>query len=49
MLFADALSQVTSKLDAETVKSILDGLTMGTIGRADALDPVVVEADEKIH
>ena len=42
---ADALSHVVSKLDAETVKSILDGV----IGRADVHDPVVAENDEKIH
>ena len=46
---ADALSQVTSKLDAETMKSILDWVTMGTIGRVDAHDSVVAEADEEIH
>ena len=45
----DALSQVTSKLDAEIVKSFLDGITMGTIGRADAHNPTVAEADEEIH
>ena len=45
----DAQSQVTSKLDAETVKSILDGVTVGTIRRADAHDPAVAEADEEIH
>ena len=45
----DALSQVTSELDAETVKSILDGVTVGTIGRLDAHDPVVAEANEGIH
>ena len=45
----DALSWVTSKLDAETVKSILDGVTMGKTKRADAQDPVVAEADEEIH
>ena len=44
---ADALSHVASKLDAEVVKSILD--TVGTIGRADAQDPVVAEANKKIH
>ena len=43
------LSKVTSKLDAETMKSILDGIMVGTIGRADAHNPVVVEADEEIH
>ena len=41
---ADALSWVTSKWDAEAVKSILDGVDIGTIGRADAHDPVVAEA-----
>ena len=46
---ADALSQITSKLDVETVKSILDGVTVWIIGRADAHDPVVAEADEKIQ
>ena len=46
---ADALSQVTTKLDAETMKSIMDGVTMGTIRRADAHDPAVAEVDEEIH
>ena len=46
---ADALSHVTSKLNAEAVKSILDRVTIGTAGRADAHDPVVAEADERIH
>ena len=36
-------------MDAETVKSILVGITIGTIGRVDAYDPAVAEADEKIH
>ena len=45
---ADALSHVTSKLDAEVVKSILDRVTIGTIGRADAQDPAVAEANEEI-
>ena len=44
----DAQSQVTSKLDAETVKSILDGVTVGTIRRADAHNPAVAEVDKKI-
>ena len=46
---ADALSHVVSNLDTETVKSILDGVPIGTIERADAHDPVVAEADEKLH
>ena len=35
-------------MDAETVKSILCGFTMGTIGRVDTHDPAVSEADEEI-
>ena len=46
---ANALSHVMLKLDAEVVKSILDGITVGTIGRAETQEPVVVEADERIH
>ena len=45
---ADALSQVTSRLDSETMKSILDRVTVGLTGRADAHDPVVAETDEEI-
>ena len=45
---ADALSQVTLRLDTNTVKSNQDKITMGKIGRVDAHDPVVVEADEEI-
>ena len=37
----DVLRQVTSKLDAETVKSILDEVTMGMTERADAHNLVV--------
>ena len=48
-VITDALSQVTWKLDAETVKSILDGVTMGMTERADTQDPAVAEADEEIH
>ena len=43
------LSQVTLKLDAETMKSILDGVTMEMMERADAQDLAVAEADEEIH
>ena len=45
----DALSQVTLKLDAEIVKSILDGVTMGTTERAIAQDQVVAKAEKEIH
>ena len=46
---ADALSCVVSKLNAEAVKAILDGVTVGTAGRADAHDLTVAEADERIQ
>ena len=46
---ADALSWVTSQLDAETMKSFLDGVAVGTTERADAQDLVVDEADGGIH
>ena len=45
----DALSHVVLKLNAEAVKSILDGVTVGTAGRADAHDPMVAKADKRIH
>ena len=45
----DTLSQVTLKMDAETVKSILDRITLGSMGRADVHDSVVAEAEEEIH
>ena len=45
----DVLSQAKLKLDTETVKSILDRVTMGMTERVDAHDPVVAEADEEIH
>ena len=38
-----------SKLNAEAVKSILDGVTIGTAERADANDTMVAKADERIH
>ena len=46
---ADALSHVASKLNAEAVMSILDGVTIGTAGRAVAHDLMVAEADERIQ
>ena len=45
----DALSCVTSKLDAVTVKSILDGVIIGMTERADAYHPVVADTDEEVH
>ena len=46
---ADSLSRVTSKLNAKTVKSILDGITMGTTERTNAHDLAGAKAHEEIH
>ena len=45
----DTLSNVTSKLNAETMQSILDGVAMGTTERADTHDLAVAKADKDIH
>ena len=45
----DALSHITSKLVTVTVKSILDGVTMGMSKRADTHHPAVAHADEEIN
>ena len=42
-------SQVISKLDIGTVKSILDGVTLGMTEGADTQDPVVAKAGDEIH
>ena len=46
---ADALSHVALKLNAEAVKSILDGVTIGTAERSDTYDPMMAKADKTIH
>ena len=46
---ADTLSHVASKLNAEAVKFILGRVTVGTAGRANAHEPMVAEADKRIH
>ena len=45
----DALSHVTSKLNAVTMKSILDGVTIGLTDRVDAHHLAVADADEEIY
>ena len=42
-MMADILSQVTTQLDLETVKSILDGVTLGMVHHAKVDDLAVVE------
>ena len=46
---ANVLHHITSKLDAEVVKSILDSVAVGTTEWADAYDPSVAQSDEEIH
>ena len=48
-LAADILSQVTLKLDAEIMKFILEGVTMGMTERMDAQNPAVAKADQHIN
>ena len=45
----DSLSWVTSRLDVETMKSILDRVTVGLTGNVDVHDPVVAETNKEIH
>ena len=45
---ANILSQVTTQLDLETVKSILNGVTLGTVHCAKVHDPVVVEGNQHL-
>ena len=42
---ADALSQVSTQLDLDTVKSILNGVTLRSAHQADVHDPTLVEGD----
>ena len=42
---ADVLSQITTHLNPEAVRSILDGVTLGVTHRVEGYDPVVVEGD----
>ena len=51
-MVADILSQVVTQLDPETVKSILNGVTLGTVHHAKVHDPAMVEGDqhfEEVH
>ena len=43
---ADILSQVTTQLDSEMVKSILDGVALGTVHQVETHDPAIMEGDQ---
>ena len=44
---ADALSQITTHLGLEAMKSVLDGVTLGATQRAKGDDPAMVEGDQE--
>ena len=46
---ADVLSQITTCLGPEAMQSILDGVTLGAIQRAEGDDPAIVEGDHDIE
>ena len=45
-MVVDVLSWVTTRLDRETVKFILDGVTLGTAHQTKVHDPAVVEGNQ---
>ena len=48
-MVADVLSQVTTRMDLETVKSILDGVTLGMVHWAKVHKPAMVEGDQHLE
>ena len=45
----DILSQITTHLSQNAVRSILNGVTLGTGNRAESYDPALVESDQGIE
>ena len=45
-MVVDILSQVTTRLDPETVKSILNGVTLGTVHQAKVHDLAMGEGNQ---
>ena len=46
---ADVLSQITTCLNPDMVRSNLDGITLGAAHRAEVNDPTVVEGDHDLE
>ena len=46
---ADALSQVTTCLEPETVQTILDGATMDTFQRVERENPAIIKSDQQLE
>ena len=45
----DVLSSITTCLDLDTVRLVLDGITLGAAQRAECQDPAVVEGDHDVE
>ena len=48
-MVVDVLSHITTRLDPETVKSILNGVTLGMAHWAKVHDPAMVEGDQHLE
>ena len=46
---ADALSHITTQLDPDTVKSILDGVALGSVHQAKVHNPTIVKDDHDLE
>ena len=46
---ADVLSQITTHLNPDMVRSILDGITLGATHRMESHDPTIVEDDHGVE
>ena len=46
---AEVLSQITTCLNLEAIRSILDGVGLGAAHRAEGYDPAMVEGDHGIE
>ena len=46
---SDVLSQITTCLDLDTVRSILDGITLGAAHRAEVYNATVAEGDHDLE
>ena len=46
---ADALSQVMTLLEPETVQATLDGATVGTSQRAERENPAIIKSDQQLE
>ena len=46
---ADALSQVTTCLEPETVQAVLDGATVGTSQRVERENPAIIKSDQQLE